>query len=238
MNKNKKSGVYCIENIVNHKKYIGQSIDVNDRWGRHINELKHNRHHNDYLQKSWNKYTENNFNFYILEYCDIDSLDKKEIHWINFYNTENENYGYNLKPGGQNGGSVLSQYAKEKQRNSIKESYNNSNLREIRRFNALNQWNNPEIKAKISGKNNHRYGKHLTDEVKNKISISKKGKMSPRRNKIPVYCIELNKTFVDATTASKELSIDSSGILKVCRNERKTCGNYHWKFNKNFKEII
>ena len=48
MDKTKKSGIYCIENIVNHKKYIGQSIDVEERWKKHVSELKHGRHHNDY----------------------------------------------------------------------------------------------------------------------------------------------------------------------------------------------
>lgn len=233
MDKTKKSGIYCIENIVNHKKYIGQSTDVEERWRKHVSELKHGHHHNDYLQKSWNKYGENNFKFYILEYCDINILDDREIYWINFYNTISRDNGYNLKSGGQNGGSILSEYSKEKLRESIKNSYNNSNLREIRSFNALAQWNNPKIKEKITGENNGMYGRHHTDEVKKKISELNKGKPSHRRNKTPVFCIELNKKFLDATTAATELSIDSCGILKVCRKERKTCGGYHWEFITN-----
>lgn len=238
MNKDKKSGIYCIENTINHKKYIGQSVDIDDRWRKHVSELKHNSHHNDYLQKAWNKYGENAFIFYVLEYCNKNELDKMEIYWINYYDSENRDHGYNLKSGGQNGGSILSEYAKEKQKKSIKESYNNSNLREVRRSAALNQWANPEIKAKISGKNSSMYGRHHSEEAKNRISMANKGRISSKRNMTPVFCIELNKMFTDATTASKELSIDSSGILKVCRNERKTCGGYHWEFKKDFKEIV
>ena len=26
------SGIYCIENLVNHKKYIGMSRDIKRRW--------------------------------------------------------------------------------------------------------------------------------------------------------------------------------------------------------------
>lgn len=26
------SGIYCIENTVNHKKYIGQSVNIRVRW--------------------------------------------------------------------------------------------------------------------------------------------------------------------------------------------------------------
>lgn len=230
MQKERKSGIYCIENIITNKKYIGQSIDVNDRWRRHISELNHNYHHNDYLQKAWNKYGKKGFKFYVLEYCDIDKLDEKEIYYINYYDTLNRNYGYNLKSGGQNGAYSLSEESREKLSNSIKQSYQNSNLKEIRKINALNQWANPEIKNKIIGLNNGMYGRHHTEESKRKMSEHSKGKPSFRRNTTPVFCLELNKEFKDATEASKELSIDSSGILKVCRKERKTCGGYHWEF--------
>jgi hypothetical protein len=36
--------------------------------------------------------------------------------------------------------------------------------------------------------------------------------------------------FDNATSASKSLLLDSSGILKACRGERHTCGGYHWHF--------
>ena len=34
-----KSGIYCIENLTNRKKYIGQSVDIPNRWRQHKNEL-------------------------------------------------------------------------------------------------------------------------------------------------------------------------------------------------------
>lgn len=77
-----KSGIYYIENLINNKKYIGQSNNIKDRWRRHISELNKNKHHNDYLQKSWNKYGENNFMFEIIEYCSIENLDDREQYWI------------------------------------------------------------------------------------------------------------------------------------------------------------
>lgn len=225
-----KSGIYCIENINNHKKYIGQSVDIQDRWRRHKNELEHNSHHNSYLQHSWNKYGEDVFNFYVLEYCEIEQLDEKEIYYIDLYKTTNRDCGYNLKSGGQLSGSYYTEEIKDKISKSIKESYQNSNLREIRKNNALNQWLNPEIKEKIIGSNNGMYGRKHTEESKLKISNAKKGQRAFNRNITPVLCMELNKQFDDATTAGKELSLDSSAILKVCKGERKTCGGYHWEF--------
>ena len=37
-----KTGIYCIENTINHKKYIGQSIDIYSRWSKHKSELNNN----------------------------------------------------------------------------------------------------------------------------------------------------------------------------------------------------
>ena len=48
-NENNTSGIYCIENIENNKKYIGQSKNINGRWYKHKNELKRGVHFNDYL---------------------------------------------------------------------------------------------------------------------------------------------------------------------------------------------
>lgn len=227
-----KSGIYCIENIINNKKYIGQSVNINQRWSKHICELKNGNHDNDYLQKSWNKYGEEHFKFYILESCEKDLLDERETYYIDFYNTMDRNYGYNLKSGGQASNYVCDE-VREKISESNKKSYQKSNLRQIRSLDALNQWANPEIKQKIMGENNGMYGKHHTEEAKRKIGEKRIGKPSSQRNTTPVLCVELNRSFVDAVTACNELGINQSNtgsLLEVCRGKRKTCGGYHWKF--------
>ena len=66
MRKKRTIGIYCIENTVNNKKYIGQSVCIEDRWCKHINELKNNRHDNRYLQSDWNSYSINSFKFSFL----------------------------------------------------------------------------------------------------------------------------------------------------------------------------
>lgn len=113
MTKEKVCGIYCIENLINHKKYIGQSVDIKTRWRCHKSELRRNIHGNDYLQKAWNKYGESAFNFYILEYCSIDVMDDVERRYIILYNTTNRDYGYNLESGGSIN-KVLSDYTKRK----------------------------------------------------------------------------------------------------------------------------
>ena len=231
MRKNIISGIYCIENMTTNKKYIGQSRNIDDRWYKHKNKLRNKKHENDYLQKAWNKYGEDDFKFYIIEECDIEKLDEREIYYIDFYNVLNHDYGYNMQSGGQS--SCLTEYARAKLSASIKKAYQNENLRKQRSIDALNQWANPEIKKKITGKNNGMYGRKHSKETRRKMSENKIKKPSPKRNTTPVLCIELNRVFQDAVTACTELGLNKSStgsIFSVCKGERRTCGGYHWKF--------
>lgn len=64
--------------------------------------------------------------------------------------------------------------------------------------------NNPEVKAKFSGKNN--------------------GKSKQ------VRCIETGKMYQCVAQASKKTGASYNGIAMCCRGERKTAGGYHWKY--------
>lgn len=93
---------------MNNKVYIGQSIDIKTRWYNHKNELNGKRHCNTYLQNSWNLHGEDNFIFEVIEECKKEDLSQREIYWINFYNSTDKNYGYNLTTGGEGGtGHIL-----------------------------------------------------------------------------------------------------------------------------------
>lgn len=39
-------GIYLIENLETHQKYVGQSIDIYSRWKEHMNSLNKNKHSN------------------------------------------------------------------------------------------------------------------------------------------------------------------------------------------------
>ena len=92
------SGIYCILNNVNNKRYIGQSQDINLRWKKHKDALNTGKQENKYLQNAWNKYGECSFDFFIIEECSVEDLNKREIYWINYYDSMNN--GYNLCEGG------------------------------------------------------------------------------------------------------------------------------------------
>ena len=67
----KQTGVYEIKNKINNKRYIGSTImSFTKRLEHHRCLLRNGTHKNTYLQRAWNKYGENNFEFNILEVVD------------------------------------------------------------------------------------------------------------------------------------------------------------------------
>lgn len=100
MAREKLCGIYCIENLVNHKKYIGLSQDIEKRFKAHKNALNHNRHINKHLQTAWNMYGEKNFQFTIIELCDKGVIKEKEIYYIDMFKTQDRRFGYNKTSGG------------------------------------------------------------------------------------------------------------------------------------------
>jgi group I intron endonuclease len=215
----KKSGIYCIENLINHKKYIGQSNNIEYRWKQHKYELNRGCHDNDYLQKAWNKYGCDNFNFYIIELCDIEMLNELEVYYIDFYDTLNRDNGYNLTSGG----GANKYYSKEVCEKISRALVGHEVSLETRIKLS-------EHHADVSGENHPMFGRKHSDEAIEKMRQAGIGRPSSRKILTPVLCIELNTVFENATDAGKKLNLDSSAILKCCRGERKTCGGYRWDF--------
>lgn len=105
--------IYKIENLQNHKIYIGLTNNISRRRARHFTDLRCNRHDNHFLQKEFNIYGEENFSFSIEFEGDVTSeqisqLEKKYIQEYDSYrNGYNQNEGGNFRAS--NGGSHLTQ---------------------------------------------------------------------------------------------------------------------------------
>lgn len=97
------SGIYKITNLINNKIYIGQSINVYQRWEAHkyASLNKNSKEYNIYFHNALRKYGINNFFFEIIELCDKTKLDERERYWIEYYHSYDRKIGYNESKGGQ-----------------------------------------------------------------------------------------------------------------------------------------
>jgi group I intron endonuclease len=95
----KKTGIYCIENVLDGKKYIGQAVNIDQRLKTHFDDLAHNCHDNPYLQNAYNKYGKDNFVSSIIMLCNSSVLSNEEIYCIATIGTKYPT-GYNLTDGG------------------------------------------------------------------------------------------------------------------------------------------
>lgn len=117
-NENKdRVGIYLIINKVNHKVYVGQTKDrFIERYWHHQWKLKKQIHDNTHLQKSWNKYGEENFEFSVIHILsNNENIDSLERYYIDLY--DNSVGIYNIQSGGQdhtNKGRHLSEETKIK----------------------------------------------------------------------------------------------------------------------------
>ena len=96
-------GIYKIVNKVNNKVYIGQSVNIAQRWSaercRAFNA--DSQDYNCSRARAFRKYGLDNFIFEIIEECEPSQLNDREIYWANFYNSYVPN-GYNeARCGGQ-----------------------------------------------------------------------------------------------------------------------------------------
>lgn len=85
-------GIYKITHKITGKCYIGQSIELERRLYSHINGWNNSR-----IDRAI-KNEPQNFTYEIIELCNKEELNEKEIYWINYYDSYID--GYNRTPGG------------------------------------------------------------------------------------------------------------------------------------------
>ena len=104
--------IYKITNICNNKIYVGQAVSHilnhnkyrpyghEGRFRCHISEaFSTKKHQSHYLNNAIRKYGVASFIVELIECCEIENADNREIYYINHYNSLYPN-GYNLKNGG------------------------------------------------------------------------------------------------------------------------------------------
>lgn len=178
--------IYKTTNTINGKIYIGKDSknDPNYYGSGQI------------LKNAIKKYGKCNFTKEIIENCSSpEELDLKEKYWISYFDSTNRDIGYNLTDGGTGGDTFTHNPNKETIRETLRKTSSGKKHSELTKtkLSMLRSgkgnghygkpaWNrgipmSNEQKQKLSKINKGKYlGVKRTDDIKNKISNSLKGK--------------------------------------------------------------
>jgi group I intron endonuclease len=249
-------GIYKITCIANNKVYIGQSANIDGRFYQHKHELKNNKHCNQHLQSSYNKYKKDFFDYKIIEIIDINEEDINEEdinekltileqYYIDYYKSMDREYGFNKKGAGPKG--KVTEETREKLRKA-QEGRIEENRQRMIEYNKtrppMSDENRKKLSESMSGKNNYFYSKSLKGEKAgfygkhhSKESKAKLAKVHSRKvGKYDKITGELLEIFESARDASKSVNKkDHAAICKCCNdNMYKSCYGFIWLwYNEN-----
>lgn len=91
-------GIYRITDLTTGKSYIGQSVDIKERFRQHIKSALTYGKATNKLYSTMQKSGVHNFIFEILEEVSRENLNERETYWIEFYKTKD--FGLNTTRGG------------------------------------------------------------------------------------------------------------------------------------------
>ena len=92
----RKTGIYKITNLENGMCYVGQAVDIAERWKQHIKRgIGADPPTQNKLYPAMLTIGVENFTFEIVEQCDGSKLSKREQYWQDFYHAKD--FGYSIK---------------------------------------------------------------------------------------------------------------------------------------------
>lgn len=246
-----KSGVYIITNLINKKIYVGSSINIKLRWANHKSDLRRGTHRNKHLQRAWNKYGEENFNFKILEECDIEGLTREEA--ISKVQNLEQKYLDSLNPYNINGYNEEKKATGGKNRATWENALNGDLNYSIEAYEkVIEMLKNPQFSYRMIEKETSMsktniisiYKKESLKEFTQDIFFPSR-KFQCKYNKgtkgIKIYKYDiygnLVKEYPSMTQALNEAKCEFQQIRKCCENKIPTAGGYYYSFNDSPREF-
>jgi len=235
-----KGYIYIIRNSINGKFYIGSSKNYHVRKLKHFNDLRKNKHHSIHLQRAFNKYSEENFEFIIIETC-YNHLKREQYLFDNVINFKNT---YNVSKSATGGNLIYNHPNKD---NIIKKATESllKAPKSLPRFGKTNSnwrggWKTfckcgTKIQATAStctkchdksGKNNPFYGKTHSEETKLKHSNFMKGKYHGKQERSVL--IE-NIEYKSVSYAAKQFNVCAATIIHRIKSKNVKFNNYFYK---------
>lgn len=202
--------IYLITNTINGYNYVGQTTQtLNERLKEHI-KSSNNPKDNNYFHNSIHKYGKENFIINLIKEVDDSLLNEEEIKEIEYRKSIGQAQ-YNIAGGGYNSPF---KYKSEEERHQIA-------MKTVNTKNSKSDKEKEEFKIKfsklMSGEGNGMYGKHHSDETKNKL------KESYTEERLELY--RQNNLGKNNPAAKKVIIYFEDGTTKIF-DTRKECSEY------------
>lgn len=210
----KRAGIYVIRVIPENKVYVGASINIYSRISQHVQNLTWgSKDANRNLQQCWNIYGRAAFEYFVVEYLtDIskDNINKKELLWMNHFDSRNPTYGYNLRADDENGMITHPETSKLITKKLINR-FKNPDERLRISIQSTKLWEDPIIKAKMS-----------------------KSVKTTKQNKFKFLQYTSDMTLVKTWDSVEEIINNNptykwQNIYSVCNGYKKRCYGYVWR---------
>ena len=177
--------IYKVENKIDGKLYVGQTICPRNRRKQHLSRTPHG---NPVLDRAVLKYGGKSFEFAVIEEVEtLEEANKREIHWIKELGTLVPG-GYNLKEGGEAGGIDSPETRKKKRLSKLGNKngfYGRKHSDETKRKISeakmgqslkISEDDLSRRSSRMIELNKSRIGKKLSDNHKRHIAAGQKGK--------------------------------------------------------------
>lgn len=223
-------GIYKYENLITHQVYIGQTINLAERYNKHKKNMKDLTHTEDFYV-GLREYGFENFSYEILEEFEKfnqELLNELECYYIEKYNSMKPN-GYNMVPGGSNGsglakgkpvyqfdlfGNFIQDFcsAHEAARQTgIDFSSICSCCRKEKKNTKNFQWSYEKNDASIT-------------DIRNEVIYRERRVLQYDKNE------NLLQTYSTLSEAATATGIAKSTISNVCKGIGKTAGGFIWRY--------
>jgi group I intron endonuclease len=211
-------GIYKITNKINNKIYIGQSVNIEQRFYTHCSDAL-NKYDNNYFHNAIRKYGKENFYIEIIEECSKEELNEKEIYWIQKYNSNNPSIGYNSSLGGE--GCRIFSYEK------MQELWDNG--KSTKEISELLHCSRETVAANLKGyknfsqKESQKRGMEYADNPYHKKKV---------------YQYDLNGDFIQCFNSFREAGIavnnnkNSGSMIKKSINKKTSAYGFQWREEK------
>lgn len=170
----RRTGVYCILNTVNGKRYVGSaSTSFRKRLCEHCRALLREEHHSRSLQSAWNKYGQDAFEFRVAEVTIPEYAVAVEQVFIDYWRTTNRKHGYNMSP---TAGSTLGVKHSVESRSNMSAAHKNRSAETRRNMSIAQMGKVPSeaTRAKMGAANR---GKVFSADHRAKIRAALKGRV-------------------------------------------------------------